>query len=448
MKPRTKRERLVAELSSKLPAITEAQIKWGKKHCFPHNAYRCKDEMWCSECGKMWVDVTGQKEGYIRCPYCGERLEIKTSRKKKLRQYEYMTIVTAVEDFQVLRHFYTARYVRKNNCDTHYFIDEVCQQWITADNKETVIAKAMNMGCRGWVHTTDMSIKQSGNIYYSHSYDIDGYVYPKVKLLPILRRNGLRTSFHGVTPARLIRGLLGESDCAEMLLKTKQYGMLNFYMHRGYFSHPWVVNICNRNGYIIKDGSMYDDYIRLLDYFHLDTHNAHYVCPKNLKKEHDKLVEKKRKIEAKIRAEEERKERIQRMFRMKQDILSFIKRIQPFLGMEIKDEDIVIRPLESVTQFYQEGKAMHHCVYANEYKHKDCLILTAQKNGKRLETVEVNLKTFQIIQSRAVCNGTSDYHDKIIELVNRNMGMIKGQLHKYNNKNLQKYENGTTIPAA
>lgn len=381
--------------------------------------------MWCSECGKMWVDVTGQKEGYIKCPYCGERLEVKVSRKTKDNAVSYLTVVTTSGDFQVLRHFYTARYARKER-DTHYFIDEVCQQWITSDNKEIVIAKAMNMGCRGWIHTTDMSLKQSGNIYYQHSYDIDGYVYPKVNVLPILRRNGLRTSFHGVTPAVLIRGLLGENKYAEMLIKTRQYAMLEFYMCRGGLSHPWVVNICNRNGYIIKDGSMYDDYLRLLDYFHLDTHNAHYVCPKNLKKEHDKLVEKKRKIEAKIRAEQERKERIERMFRMKQDILSFIKRIQPFLGMEIKDEGIVIRPLESVTQFYQEGKAMHHCVYQNEYyRRKDCLILTAQKNGKRLETVEVNLKTFKIIQSRAVCNGTSDYHDKIIELVNRNMGLIR-----------------------
>ena len=425
MRPRTKRERLVAELSSKLPAITEAQIRWGKKHCFPHNAYRCKDEMWCSECGRLWVDTTGQKKGYIRCPYCGERLEVKLSRKTKDNAVSYLTVVTTSGDFQVLRHFYTARYARKER-DTHYFIDEVCQQWITSDNKEIVIAKAMNMVCRGWIHTTDMSLKQSGNIYYPHSYDIDGYVYPKVKVLSILRRNGLRTSFHGVTPAVLMRALLGENKYAEMLIKTRQYGMLEFYMRGGGLSHPWAVNICNRNGYIIKDGSMYDDYLRLLDYFHLDTHNAHYVCPKNLKKEHDKLVEKKRKIEAKIRAEQKRKERIERMFRMKQDILSFIKRIQPFLGMEIKDKGIVIRPLESVTQFYLEGKAMHHCVYQNEYyRRKDCLILTAQKNGKRLETIEVNLKTFKIIQSRAACNKTSDYHDKIIELVNRNMGLIR-----------------------
>lgn len=425
MKPRTKLERLVAELSSKLPAVSEAQIRWGKKHCFPHNAYKCKDEMWCSDCGRLWVDITDQKEGYIRCPYCGEKLEVKVSRKKKDNFESYLTIVTTSGNFQVLRHFFIGKYARKER-DTHYFIDEVCQQWMTADRKETVIAKAMDMGCRGWLHGTDMSIKKDGNIYCSHSYDIDGYVYPKVKLLPILRRNGLRTSFHGITPAVLIRALLGESKYAEMLLKTRQYGMLQLYMYRGGLYHPWVVNICNRNGYIIKDGSLYVDYLHLLDYFHLDTHNAHYVCPKNLKKEHDKLVEKKRRIEAKIRAEQERKERIERMSKMKQDIFSFIQRIQPFLGIEIKDEDIVIRPLESVTQFYQEGKAMHHCVYQNEYyKRKDCLILTAQKNGKRLETVEVSLKTFKIVQSRAVCNETSDYHDHIIKLVNRNMELIR-----------------------
>lgn len=425
MKPRTKRERLVVELSSKLPNITDAQMRWGKKNCFKHYAFRCKDEMWCSDCGKMWVDTEGQKEGAVYCPYCGEKLEVKVSRKKKDNIESYLTIVTTSKDFQILRHFYIARYARKGR-DTHYFIDEVCQQWITADRKETVIAKAMDMGSRGWVHTTEMSIKQDGNMYCSHSYDIGGYVYPKVKVLPILRRNGLRTSFHGVTPALLIRAILGESKYAEMLLKTRQYSMLEFYMYRGCLSHPWTVNICNRNGYIIKDGSMYDDYLRLLDYFQLDTHNAHYVCPKNLKAAHDELVSRKQRIEARERAEEDRKRRVERMVRIKADIALFIKRIEPFLDLEIKEDDIVIRPLQSVSQFYQEGKAMHHCVYANEYyKKKDCLILSAKVADKRKETIEVNLKTFKVVQSRAVCNNNSEYHDKIIELMNKNMNLIR-----------------------
>lgn len=425
MKPRTKRERLVAELSSRLPAITETQTRWGKKHCFKHYAFRCKDEMWCSECGKIWVDTEGQKDGVVYCPYCGEKLEVEVSHKKKDNIDSYLTIVTTSKDFQVLRHFYIARYARKGR-DTHYFIDEVCQQWITVDRKETVIAKAMNMGSRGWVHTTEMSIKQDGNMYCSHSYDIGGYVYPKVKILPILSRNGLRTSFHGVTPALLIRALLGESKYAEMLIKTRQYSMLEFYMYRGYLSHPWAVNICNRNGYIIKDGSMYDDYLSLLDYFHLDTHNAHYICPKNLKAAHDELVSRKQRVEAKERAEEDRKRRIERMLRIKSDIASFLKRIQPFSNVEIREDDIVIRPLQSISQFYQEGKAMHHCVYANEYYNKkDCLILSAKVAGERKETIEVNLKTFKVVQSRAVCNKNSEYHSRIIELMNRNMDLIK-----------------------
>lgn len=425
MKPRTKRERLVVELSSKLPNITDAQMRWGKKNCFKHYAFRCKDEMWCSDCGKMWVDTEGQKEGAVYCPYCGEKLEVKVSRKKKDNIESYLTIVTTSKDFQILRHFYIARYARKGR-DTHYFIDEVCQQWITADRKETVIAKAMDMGSRGWVHTTEMSIKQDGNMYCSHSYDIGGYVYPKVKVLPILRRNGLRTSFHGVTPALLIRAILGESKYAEMLLKTRQYSMLEFYMYRGCLSHPWTVNICNRNGYIIKDGSMYDDYLRLLDYFQLDTHNAHYVCPKNLKAAHDELVSRKQRIEARERAEEDRKRRVERMVRIKADIALFIKRIQPFLNLEIKEDDIVIRPLQSVSQFYQEGKAMHHCVYANEYyKRKDSLILSAKVAGERKETIEVNLKTFSIVQSRSAFNKSSEYHARIIELMNKNMNLIR-----------------------
>lgn len=34
MKPRNKTERLVAELSAKLPAITEKQKQWAKDTCF------------------------------------------------------------------------------------------------------------------------------------------------------------------------------------------------------------------------------------------------------------------------------------------------------------------------------------------------------------------------------------------------------------------------------
>ena len=55
MKPRTRLEKLVAGLSEKLPAITKAQEEWAKEHVFDHVAYKCKNELWCSECGEIWV---------------------------------------------------------------------------------------------------------------------------------------------------------------------------------------------------------------------------------------------------------------------------------------------------------------------------------------------------------------------------------------------------------
>lgn len=173
---------------------------------------------------------------------------------------------------------------------------------------------------------------------------------------------------------------------------------------------------------------MWVDYLELLDYFRLDTHNAHYVCPKNLKAEHDRLLKRKNKLEAERRRRMLEKQKQMDIEKRKRDIHKFMEHIRPFLGMEIKDSDLVIRPLESVTQFYAEGKAMHHCVFANEYYARPgCLILSARVGGERMETLEVSLDTFEIIQSRAVCNGTSKHHDRIIRLMKENMWMIRNR---------------------
>jgi len=85
MKPRTKLEKRVTELSGKLPAITKEQEDWAKEHLFDHFAYKCKDELWCSECGKMWVNTSKDKLGdKIEYPYCHHQLDVKVSRKQKI----------------------------------------------------------------------------------------------------------------------------------------------------------------------------------------------------------------------------------------------------------------------------------------------------------------------------------------------------------------------------
>lgn len=441
MKPRTKLQKQVVELSGKLPAITKGQKEFAKEHVFDHVAYRCKDELWCSECGKMWIDTSNSELGTIvlgdktECPYCHHKLDVKVSRKQKNHEEAYMSILQVRGGFQVVRHILCWKNARKGTSSVYYDFTEVVQEWISEDGKRTIIARSMNMGGNGWIYSSPLSIKSeyggdSWN-YRGDLYAIWGELYPRKELLPELKKRGLNRRFPDVTQSKLIRDLLKCSNDAELCLKTGQISMLK-HMYKTGFSqlrYKPSFNICNRNHYIIKDASMWEDYIALLAYFGKDLRNAHYVCPKNLKIAHDRLLKKKTAIEAKLRQERDRIAAIRRREKLMKDIAGFYERMKKFFGMKITDGNIVICPLESITQFYQEGKAMHHCVYAQRYyASKNTLILSATIDGKRVETIEVNLKTLDVVQSRAVCNGVSEYHDKIVKLVKKNMNLIRQKM--------------------
>ena len=100
-----------------------------------------------------------------------------------------------------------------------------------------------------------------------------------------------------------------------------------------------------------------------------------------------------------------------------------------FLNLVLTDGLIIVKVLQSVDEFYEEGKAMHHCVFTNEYyRRDDSLILSASIDGQRLETVEVSLSRLEVAQSRGVCNKDSPYHKQIIKLVQHNMHLIENRL--------------------
>ena len=170
---------------------------------------------------------------------------------------------------------------------------------------------------------------------------------------------------------------------------------------------------------------MYADYLQLLERYNKDLRNAYYVCPKNLHKAHDYYVAKRRKEQEK--AEKERLER--EMLKQKEAEKKFLERIGKFIDLVISDNKLIIVPLKSLDEFKQEGDIMHHCVFANGYwKRSDCLILSARIGDKRIETIEINLKTLDIVQSRGACNQNTEYHERIIGLVRKNIGLIKQKL--------------------
>lgn len=76
-----------------------------------------------------------------------------------------------------------------------------------------------------------------------------------------------------------------------------------------------------------------------------------------------------------------------------------------FFGIRFTDGTIQVHVLESVQEHLEEGVAMHHCVFDNAYYlRENSLILSATIEGRRIETIEVNLDTLKVVQSRGVCN--------------------------------------------
>ena len=55
----------------------------------------------------------------------------------------------------------------------------------------------------------------------------------------------------------------------------------------------------------------------------------------------------------------------------------------------------------------------------------NCLILSAKVKGRRMETIEVNMADWSIVQCRGKHNVDSKYHQQIMELMTKNMNKVK-----------------------
>ena len=149
-----------------------------------------------------------------------------------------------------------------------------------------------------------------------------------------------------------------------------------------------------QRSYNITDIVLWCDYIDMLRRLGKDTHNAHFVCPEDLQVAHNSAQ---RKLQA-LREKEAEAHRRQRAIENKE---CFQALKAPFFVVAFTDGTIQIRVLESVQEYIEEGQALHHCVFTNEYHLKEkSLILSAHTEGKRIETIEVSLETMQVIQCR------------------------------------------------
>ena len=422
MKPRTNIQKRIFALSKSISEISETQKEYAYKHCFEHIGRRtAKGVITCSECGHEWIG-----DGYLvdtlcecSCTNCNTILDVITTKKYVFRQTEYFSVITTCKEFQVIR-FFIVKAVYRIGHMAQYSIFEAVQRWISPNGKYETMARLRGMSfiyCDLWIENSPMEIRKDNAVY-----DINPIcVYPRRRVIPNIKRNGFDGDFHKIAPFDLFRNLLSNSKI-ETLIKTKQYDLLHYfiqYSSKKIDSYWSAVKIAIRNEYKITDCSMWCDYIDLLSYFDKDINNPHYACPVDLKSSHDILVRKKNDHLEKERLEEQRR-------KIEESEKEFKQSKSKFFGIEFTDGEIKIRTLDSVNEFWQEGTALHHCVFSNAYYQKeDSLILSATVNGVRIETVEVSLTSFNVIQSRGLCNGNTEYHDRIVKLVNENRNLIR-----------------------
>ncbi len=97
--------------------------------------------------------------------------------------------------------------------------------------------------------------------------------------------------------------------------------------------------------------------------------------------------------------------------------------------MIITDNELTIKVLESVDEYYEEGKTQNICVFgAGYYRKENSLILSARIGGEIIETIEVDLRTLKVVQCHGKYNKDTEYHDRIINLVNINAKLIRKRM--------------------
>ena len=420
MKPRNKFEQAVLAQSKHLRPITKAQRQWAFRECIDHYAYRLpKGKTTCMDCGHSWQMIEPTER--CTCPQCGADLEVITTRARKLKQRQYFTVMTTSGGYQVLRMYLLIAGMEKGYQSTSSVM-EIGQYWWDERGRQSIVAVQRTMGhyIDSFAYYSPMAIRRDNEAYH---FVARCPLCPKVKLSDTLKRNGFEGKCYGIAPTSLIPALLTDSR-AETLLKAGRNEHLRYFLSRARtIDEYWpAYKITLRRGYDITDIALWCDYVDMLRRLGKDTHNAHYVCPEDLQAAHDTA-------QRKLQAQREKEAEAQRRQKAMENEERFQALKAPFFGIAFTDGTIQVRVLESVQEYIEEGQALHHCVFTNEYHLKEkSLILSARIEGKRVETIEVSLETMQVIQCRGLQNKNTEYHEHIIELVHQNIQQIQSRV--------------------
>lgn len=436
MKPRTKLEFKVTELSSKLKPLTRAQIDWAFKQLPCYAAMRYKSVI-CLECNHKWkYDLEKWTFNTIehKCPSCKKTLLPEEKHIYYLRDYTFFGLIDTSEDFQVIRYFTCWKHMSKKEAPTHY-ITEVCQQWKTLKGKTTIIAHTR--GGYGWSNASDgftygsnFSIRKP-SVYNWNKYDINPtFIFKNPKVLPEIKRNGFKGKFYGANPVYFFKHVL-ENPSFETLLKIKDKKFLQYYIDisSSNINEHWAqVKTCIKEKYKINDVGFWIDYLHMAKKIGKDVKNRSVFMPKDLKKAHDEVSLEIQRLEDIRNAEMAERERIRKLEKELEDKFrkeSLALKRKHFKGFVIPDSVFKIKALLTTKEMKEEGRILKHCVGRGLYNSDpNSLILSVSIGKNRIETVEVSLTSFKVMQARGYDNDPTEHHLSIIQTVEKNMSKI------------------------
>ena len=428
----TRIEKEVLQLQKTMRPLTQKALQWIESKHVASAVYTKSGRVWCTRCGHienvlpkiLALDI----ETGFRCPCCGKVLKMRHDAYSRYNNsYVFAVVAQVVKGWQVFRvveSHITAVFGAPATITQH----EMWQAWISPQGREVLLSRKYYRSPYSfqWYYDTPIECPRRHNATATGYFALpdtfctmNGAFYPHGKISPALRLRGFTRDLCSFDALGCANRLF--SPHMETLAKTQPV-LFAYLVRRGDFETPYfhAVKVCNRNGYKIADASLWLDMCDSLAAIGADTHNAHYVCPDDLNAAHDIATRRHAAMLRKKAAQEAEK-------RIAEDNKLYKEAKKPFFDIEIAADGLRLIVLPDVEAFCQEGKALSHCVYSNRYfERQDALILSARdEENNPVETIEVSLKTFEIVQSRGRSNQPSSRHAEIVDIVKRNMNLIK-----------------------
>lgn len=449
MKARTAKERAVETATAQyIHPLTRDLVREVQKEARPHRFVRVpfnrrERGVWCTNCGgiieyrpELLVNLIEDKEQTVTCPHCGA--ELKRTRfirygvgHKLFRDYSFILVAEVHGPWQVLRYFYVDYIAQIGREPEIHTPIEVGRRWYNIEHggKPVVWSRSRMSGwynC-GFVLDSELSLKREdhpsigyygyGTVHYRIEEDA---AVPSSRWHRLLRRDG----FKGASTMRLldlaafdVPLVFGHPNLVT-LYKAHQWALLKYYGAEASngldkIQEDWPsIKVALRHGYRITDPGLWHDYLVQLRELGEDVLSPHWICPVNLPLAHDLTNSRVQRLR---KAKEVEKDK-QRAAAAEE---KYAKHIAPFLGLRLTGSGVVIAVIPSVEDVRQEGEHMHHCVFSMQYYNKQTSLLLSARDtdGHRLETIEFNLSSGKVEQSRAVQNGISHKHKQILAMM-------------------------------